>query len=77
MIKNRPTCCSRLREQLGEQRVLPSAAFEEREAQDAEFGRDIASVDRARVELVWSPAWNLSMVTDAGKEQLCEFGVRV
>ena len=42
-----------------------------------EAAASVDSVDRARVELVWSPAWNLSMVTDAGKEQLRDFGVSV
>lgn len=34
-------------------------------------------VDSADVELVWSPEWNLTMVSDAGKEALREFGVSV
>ncbi|MFQ3318810.1 MAG: metal-sulfur cluster biosynthetic enzyme [Natronomonas sp.] len=34
-------------------------------------------VDTAEVELVWSPEWNLEMVTDAGKDDLREFGVSV
>ena len=34
-------------------------------------------VDEAEVELVWSPEWNLEMVTDAGKADLREFGVSV
>jgi metal-sulfur cluster biosynthetic enzyme len=34
----------------------------------------IESVD---VELVWSPEWNLNLVTEAGKESLREFGVSI
>ena len=34
-------------------------------------------VDEAEVELVWSPEWNLEMVTEAGKADLREFGVSV
>ena len=34
-------------------------------------------VDGAEVELVWSPEWNLEMVTEAGKADLREFGVSV
>ena len=34
-------------------------------------------VNEAEVELVWSPEWNLEMVTDAGKADLREFGVSV
>ncbi|PSQ36610.1 metal-sulfur cluster biosynthetic enzyme [Halobacteriales archaeon QS_9_70_65] len=34
-------------------------------------------VEAAEVELVWSPEWNLEMVTDAGKADLREFGVSV
>ena len=34
-------------------------------------------VDEAGVELVWSPEWNLEMVTEAGKADLREFGVSV
>lgn len=34
-------------------------------------------VDSADVELVWSPEWNLTMVTDAGREALREFGVSI
>lgn len=34
-------------------------------------------VESADVELVWSPEWNLDMVTDAGKEALREFGVSI
>jgi metal-sulfur cluster biosynthetic enzyme len=34
-------------------------------------------VDDADVELVWSPEWNLEMVTEAGREDLREFGVSV
>lgn len=37
----------------------------------------VDGVDTARVELVWSPPWNLSMVTEAGKESLREFGVSI
>lgn len=38
---------------------------------------DVAGVDTATVELVWSPEWNLEMVTEAGKDDLREFGVSV
>ncbi|WP_254543026.1 1,2-phenylacetyl-CoA epoxidase subunit PaaD [Halomarina pelagica] len=31
----------------------------------------------AEVELVWSPPWSVEMVTDAGREDLREFGVSV
>ncbi|MFC7155880.1 1,2-phenylacetyl-CoA epoxidase subunit PaaD [Halomarina halobia] len=31
----------------------------------------------AEVELVWSPPWSVDMVTDAGREDLREFGVSV
>ena len=34
-------------------------------------------IDEAEVELVWSPEWNLEMVTEAGKADLREFGVSV
>ena len=34
-------------------------------------------VDRAEVELVWSPEWNLNLVTDAGRAALREFGVSI
>jgi metal-sulfur cluster biosynthetic enzyme len=34
-------------------------------------------VDTAEVELVWSPEWNLELVTEAGKRDLREFGVSV
>jgi len=34
-------------------------------------------VNSAAVELVWSPEWNLEMVTEAGKQDLREFGVSV
>ena len=34
-------------------------------------------VDTADVELVWSPEWNVEMVTDDGKADLREFGVSV
>jgi metal-sulfur cluster biosynthetic enzyme len=34
-------------------------------------------VDSAEVELVWSPEWNLEMVTDDGREALREFGVSI
>lgn len=34
-------------------------------------------VDSADVELVWSPEWNLEMVTEEGKASLREFGVSV
>jgi metal-sulfur cluster biosynthetic enzyme len=34
-------------------------------------------VEAAEVELVWSPEWNLEMVTEAGKADLREFGVSV
>jgi metal-sulfur cluster biosynthetic enzyme len=36
-----------------------------------------AGVESAAVELVWSPEWNLEMVTEAGKQDLREFGVSV
>ena len=32
-------------------------------------------VDRAEVELVWSPPWRVEFVTEAGRESLREFGV--
>ncbi|WP_336135650.1 1,2-phenylacetyl-CoA epoxidase subunit PaaD [Natronomonas amylolytica] len=34
-------------------------------------------VDSADVELVWSPEWNLELVTEAGKADLREFGVSI
>lgn len=34
-------------------------------------------VDSAVVELVWSPEWNVELVTDEGREALREFGVSV
>ncbi|PSP75612.1 metal-sulfur cluster biosynthetic enzyme [Halobacteriales archaeon QS_1_68_20] len=34
-------------------------------------------VDSAAVRLVWSPEWNLEMVTEAGKADLREFGLSV
>jgi len=34
-------------------------------------------VDTAEVELVWSPEWNLELVTDAGRADLREFGVSI
>ncbi|QLD88213.1 metal-sulfur cluster assembly factor [Natronomonas salina] len=36
-----------------------------------------AGVDSAEVELVWSPEWNLNLVTEAGKESLRDFGVSI
>ncbi|WP_255195866.1 1,2-phenylacetyl-CoA epoxidase subunit PaaD [Halorarius litoreus] len=34
-------------------------------------------VDSAEVDLVWSPEWNLNLVTEAGKQSLREFGVSI
>jgi len=34
-------------------------------------------VESASVELAWSPPWNLELVTEAGREDLREFGVSV
>ncbi len=34
-------------------------------------------VDSAEVRLVWSPEWNLEMVTEAGRDDLREFGLSV
>jgi len=42
-----------------------------------EAAASVDGVGDARVELVWSPPWNLSMVTETGKESLREFGVSV
>jgi metal-sulfur cluster biosynthetic enzyme len=42
-----------------------------------EAAASVDGVDAARVELVWSPPWTLSMVTETGKESLREFGVSV
>jgi metal-sulfur cluster biosynthetic enzyme len=35
------------------------------------------AVDRADVELVWSPEWSVEMVTEAGRADLREFGVSI
>lgn len=42
-----------------------------------EAAASVEGIDMGRVELVWSPEWNLSMVTDAGKQSLREFGVSI
>ncbi|WP_254536595.1 1,2-phenylacetyl-CoA epoxidase subunit PaaD [Halomarina litorea] len=34
-------------------------------------------VDRSEVELVWSPEWSIEFVTEAGREDLREFGVSI
>lgn len=34
-------------------------------------------IDSAKVELVWSPDWNVEFVTDQGREALRDFGVSV
>jgi metal-sulfur cluster biosynthetic enzyme len=36
-----------------------------------------ADVDRATVELVWSPEWSVEFVTEAGRADLREFGVSI
>lgn len=36
-----------------------------------------AGVTSATVELVWSPEWNLEMVTEEGRADLREFGVSI
>lgn len=38
---------------------------------------DVEGVETVDLRLVWSPEWSLEMVTDAGKEQLNEFGLSV
>jgi metal-sulfur cluster biosynthetic enzyme len=38
---------------------------------------DVEGVESVDLELVWSPPWSMEMVTDAGKEQLREFGLSV
>jgi len=42
-----------------------------------EAAASVDGVDAARVELVWSPPWNLSMVSETGRESLREFGVSI
>jgi metal-sulfur cluster biosynthetic enzyme len=37
----------------------------------------VEGVDDALVNLVWSPEWNVEMVTEEGREALREFGVAV
>ena len=37
----------------------------------------VDGVETASVELVWSPPWNVELVTDAGREALREFGLAV
>ncbi len=34
-------------------------------------------IDRGEVELVWSPEWSVEFVTEAGREDLREFGVSI
>lgn len=34
-------------------------------------------IDDATVELVWNPPWNVELVTEAGKEDLREWGVSI
>jgi len=38
---------------------------------------DVEAVEAAEVRLVWQPEWSVEMVTEAGKEQLREFGLSV
>lgn len=37
----------------------------------------VDGVDEAAVELVWSPPWEVSLVTERGKEALREFGLSI
>lgn len=37
----------------------------------------VGGVEDVDVELVWSPPWSVEMVTDAGREDLREFGVSI
>ena len=46
-----------------------------RDVRDAAAG--VEGVDSADVRLVWSPEWNMEMVTEPGKEDLREFGLSV
>jgi len=38
---------------------------------------NVSSIETAEVRLVWSPEWTVEMVTDAGREDLREFGVSI
>jgi len=38
---------------------------------------DVAGVESAEVELVWSPEWSVEMVTERGRDDLREFGLSV
>ena len=44
---------------------------------DPERAVDREELAAAEVELVWSPEWNVELVTDDGREALREFGVSV
>lgn len=37
----------------------------------------VEGVERADIDLVWSPEWTLEMVTDDGEQALREFGVSI
>ena len=37
----------------------------------------VDGIEDATVELVWSPPWNVELVTEAGREALREFGLAV
>lgn len=38
---------------------------------------DVDGVDDVRIELVWSPEWSQEMITEAGREELREYGLSV
>lgn len=42
-----------------------------------EAAADVDGVDSVDLELVWSPPWNMDMVTEQGKADLREFGLSV
>ena len=53
----------------------PARDYLKRDIHEAALGVDgVESVD---LELVWSPPWNMDMVTDRGKDDLREFGLSV
>jgi metal-sulfur cluster biosynthetic enzyme len=37
----------------------------------------VEGVDSVELRLVWAPDWNTELVTEAGREQLREFGLSI
>jgi len=45
--------------------------------QTQEAVEDVDGVDRADLRLVWSPEWNLELVTEQGEQDLRDFGLSI